>query len=104
MDKKVKILIVEDEKDTALMMAELFEMWGYSVITAHDGLSALKSASLFLPDVIIIDIGLPSLNGLVLTKTLRNEPAFKSTLFIAVSGFGGQISQRMAKESGIDHY
>src|SRR5687768_2797791 len=104
MNTKPRVLIIEDEMDLAMEMAELFDLWGYPVRTAFDGHTGLKMAKLFIPDVVIMDIGLPGINGFVLTRALRDDPVFKNPLIIAASGYGSEGYRRTALDSGIDHY
>jgi DNA-binding response OmpR family regulator len=102
MKRPMHVLVVEDEADTARTLAQLLKLQGYSVAIASDGQGALQAAEAAPPDVILLDIGLPKLNGYEVAKRLRETDAPKKPLLIAVTGFG-QDSQRLhSYEVGID--
>jgi len=98
-----RILVVEDVIDTAGSLAEILGFWGHTVRIAHDGISALDAAGFFTPDVILLDIGLPGLNGYEVAKRIRNE--FNGSIrIISLSGYGQESDRQKALESGIDRF
>ncbi len=85
--KAIKFLIVEDNLDAARMLAEYLQMFGHEVVVAHDGEQGLEMARQHRPDVILMDIGLPKLDGWAAAMTLRADSTFKDTVMIAMSGY-----------------
>lgn len=100
-----RILLVEDNPDVADSLALLLELFGHSVEIAPDGLQGLAAAQKFQPDVIVLDIGIPGINGYELAERLRAENGFQDTLIVALSGYRQSIEdEKRAAASGIDHY
>ena len=97
-----RVLVVDDNVDAAEMLAALLNLYGHQVCTAHDGPDALRMAREHLPDVILLDIGLPGLNGYQVASQLRTEPEFAETLLIAVTGFGQAQDQERSRQAGFD--
>src|SRR5438128_1198646 len=89
----LRILIVEDDADTADSMAILLRLYTYDVLVASDGATALRTALEKQPDVVLLDIGLPKLDGWELAKQLRSTLTGKRPLLIAISGYGMQSDQ-----------
>jgi len=99
-----RLLIVDDNQDTAESLSMLLELMGHEVSTAHDGLAAIAAASKSHPDVILLDIGLPKLNGYETARRIREEAWGKSMHLIAVTGWGQDDDRTRAKEAGFDHH
>jgi CheY-like chemotaxis protein len=99
-----RILVVDDSVDTAIGMARLFRTTGHEVEIAHDGNAAIEVARAFLPEVLLLDIGLPGLNGYEVASMLREEEGFKDSVFIAASGYGQQHDRERSRASGFDHH
>jgi signal transduction histidine kinase/CheY-like chemotaxis protein len=102
--RSLKVLIVEDNKDSAETLAEILRLWGHEVRTAFDGSSALEAAERFEPDVIVSDIGLPGMSGFDLARQLRKHPAFGRVVLVAMSGYGQEEDKKAAVEAGFDHH
>ena len=83
-----RILVVDDNVDAAEMLSTLLQLDGHEVWTAHDGKAALETAQSRRPDVILLDIGLPEINGHEVARRLRSHEAFRRTIVIAMTGFG----------------
>lgn len=98
-----KILVVDDNRDTAHAAALLLEASGHEVQTAHDGPTALEIARQFRPQSILLDIGLPGLNGYEVARTLRSE-GFEQTTIVAISGYGQAEDRQRSREAGFDHH
>jgi CheY-like chemotaxis protein len=98
----LRILIVEDDADTADSMAILLRLYAYDVQVAGDGATALQTALEKQPDVVLLDIGLPKLDGWQLAKQIRSHITGKRPLLIAISGYGMQSDQIRSQEAGID--
>jgi CheY-like chemotaxis protein len=98
-----RVLVVDDNHDTAHSCAMLLKTMGHEVRTAHDGQMAIEVAKSFHPQVLLLDIGLPGMNGYEVARTLRND-GFKDELMIAVSGYGQPDDRRRSKEAGFDDH
>ena len=82
----------------------LLEAVGHELKQAHESAGALAKAKTFLPDVILLDIGLPGMNGYDLCRELRKDNRFKETLIIAQTGWGQERDRQLAKEAGFDQH
>ena len=99
-----RVLVVDDNVDGAESLTMMLEMFGHQARAVHDGLAALTAVHSFKPDVVFLDIGLPGLNGYEVARRLRSEPALKSTVLIALTGWGSEDDRRKSKEAGFDHH
>jgi CheY-like chemotaxis protein/two-component sensor histidine kinase len=99
-----RILVVDDNKDAAESFAKLLELAGHEVRMAHDGLEAVNLAGAFRPDVVLLDIGLPKLNGLDAARHIRQQPWGKDMTLVALTGWGQEEDQQRSKEAGFDHH
>ncbi len=97
-----RILIVDDSVDSALTLGWLLEAQGHEVKSASDGPSAIAAVGSFVPDFILLDIGLPGMNGYEVCKKLRQLPQLKDTAIIAQTGFGQPQDFQRSKETGFD--
>ncbi len=100
----LRVLAVDDSEDTAEMMKALLEMDGHQVCTAHSGPAALETAAAFHPDVILLDIGLPGLDGYQVAQRLRADPALRDVALIAASGYGQEGDRQRSREAGFDRH
>src|SRR5208337_375725 len=98
------ILVVDDNPDTASALSKLLEALGHDVRTAHDGPSALALARRQKPDYILLDIGLPDLDGYEVAAQLRKDPDCRDTVIIGVSGYGREEDRKRSHEAGFDHH
>jgi len=96
------ILVVDDNADAAHSLATLLECDGHEVRVAYDGISALEVAREFRPQVVLLDIGLPKLDGYAVARALRREPNLAKTIIIAVSGYGQRPDREKSKLAGFD--
>lgn len=99
-----RVLLVDDNDDAALTLRTLLEMAGHEVRTVGDGLQAVAGAELFAPEVVILDIGLPGLNGYEVARRLRQMAALQGTLLVALTGYGQPQDLAAAREAGFDHH
>jgi CheY-like chemotaxis protein len=97
----LRILVVDDCPDMRLTMRLLLRSWGHEVCEAPDGPTALKAASEFLPDVVLLDLGLPGMDGCEVARRLRAS-GFRDALLLAVSGFGNARDVARCLEAGFD--
>src|SRR5439155_4211626 len=103
-DGRLKILLVEDHQDPAESLAAMLEGWGHEVQVAFDGLAALRAVAALAPDVVLSDLGLPSLDGYEFARRLRQQPGFGRVLLVALSGYGREEDKRRSLEAGFDHH
>ena len=99
---KLHVLLVEDNRDTAQSTAALLRRWGHNVRVALDGPTALREADEDEPDVVLLDIGLPGMDGYKVARRLRETLHAKGTLFIVISGYGAEKEVLRSKDEGID--
>jgi PAS domain S-box-containing protein len=99
-----KVLIADDNQDAAVSLGMLLQMMGHETQVAHDGLEALEVAEVFRPDVVLLDIGMPQLNGYETARRLRARPWASSTVLIALTGWGQEADRRRAREAGFHHH
>ena len=102
--RPLRVLVVDDSEDTAETMGTLLEMVGHTIEKAHSGPAALEAAAAFRPDVILLDIGLPGLDGYQVAQRLREDPTLKDVTLIAASGYGQAEDLRRSREVGIDRH
>jgi PAS domain S-box-containing protein len=100
----LRILVVDDNRDTAESLTMLLRMSGHDVQTAHDGPAALKAARDYRPNVMLLDIGLPGLNGYEVAKQLRQQPVPQEIVLVAMTGYGQETDRQNAREAGFDHH
>jgi PAS domain S-box-containing protein len=100
----LRILVVDDSQDAADSLGMLLRMRGNEVQTAHDGLEAVEAAAAFQPDVVVLDIGLPVLNGYEAARRIRTQPGGGSIVLIALTGWGQEEDRNLSQEAGFDHH
>jgi PAS domain S-box-containing protein len=99
-----RVLVVDDNVDGAQSLARVLQICGHEARTAHDGPEALDAARLFRPDVVLLDIGLPGMNGYEVAKRLRADPALSSAVVVALTGWGSEDDKRQSREAGFDFH
>ncbi len=97
-----RILIVDDNRDACDSMAQLLQVCGHDTKTAYDGLAGVAAAETYSPDVILLDLGMPNLNGYDACWRIRAQPSNGTTLLIALTGWGQAEDKRRTKEAGFD--
>ncbi len=100
-----KVLVVDDNVGAARMLSKLVVKLGeHAVEIAHDGPSALEKIKQFQPDIVLLDIGLPGLDGYQVAREVRSDPQFDHTLLVALTGYGQKEDRLKSKEAGIDEH
>ena len=99
-----KILVVEDNEQNRVLMRQIFTHHGYEVMEATDGLTGLEMARAHMPDLILLDIQMPVMNGYMVIRELRNTPELKKIKVIAVTSFAMKGDREKALEAGFDDY
>jgi CheY-like chemotaxis protein len=97
---QLRVLLAEDNRDAAEAMSMLLELLGHQVRVVHDGAGAVEAARADTPDVALIDIGLPKLNGYEVAQRLRQLPSADRTVLIALTGYGNESEKKRAFSAG----
>ena len=100
----VRILVVDDNRDSADSLGLLLELVGNEVRVVHDGQTAVDVANEFQPNVVLLDIGLPVLNGYDAARRIREQPWGKQAVMIAVTGWGEEVDRQRSKQAGFDYH
>lgn len=98
------ILIVDDNRDSGEMLAELLEVWGHDPKYVESGEEALQAIVQKVPDVVILDLGLPVMDGYEVAQRIRSLPASKHIRIIALSGYGQEEHRRKSREAGCQEH
>jgi CheY-like chemotaxis protein len=100
---RLRILVVEDHADCANSTAMLLDLWGCQVKTVRDGTSAVSLVREYQPDVVLLDIGLPSgMDGWAVAKLIRDQAGGQGPLLVAVTGYGREEDRQKSVDAGID--
>ena len=102
--RPLRVLVVDDNVDTVLSFSILLRASGHDVFTANDGITAVQVASENRPDVVLLDIGLPGLNGYEVAKRIRQQPGGKEVVLIALTGYGQDTDRQLSAQSGFNHH
>ena len=98
----VRILVVEDDEDSAMLMGEVLREHGFSVDVAHDGATAIETATRISPHIGVLDLGLPDMDGFELARRLRALPELGGMQLVALSGYGSAEDVREAHAAGFN--
>jgi len=101
---KRRILVVDDNRDSAISLGMMLSLMGNEIRTAHDGSEGLEAAAAFRPDVMLLDIGLPKLNGYDVCRRIREQPWGKGMVIVALTGWGQEENKRRSTEAGFNHH
>ena len=102
--KFCRVLVVDDNVDAAQSLAMLLEISGHEARMAYDGPTALAAAIDYQPDMVLLDIGLPDLDGYEVAKRIRQEPELKNIVLVAMTGYGRETDRQRSQEAGFDHH
>ena len=102
--RSLRLLVVDDNVDAAESAAMLLRIAGHQVHLAHTGPNALEAALGYHPDVVLLDIGLPEMNGYEVASRLRQHAESRDMALIAVSGYGHESDRDRSEQAGFDHY
>ncbi|MGN6547853.1 MAG: PAS domain S-box protein [Aureliella sp.] len=97
-----RILVVDDNKDAARCLAMLLKIMGNETATAHDGAEAIEAAREFRPDIVLLDIGMPKMNGYEVARSIRKAAWGQGMILVAVTGWGQEEDKRRAVEAGFN--
>lgn len=102
--RPLKLMIVDDNEDAACMLAMLLEAAGHRVLVEHDARFVLARARAELPEVLLLDIGLPHIDGYELARVLRSQPETASLALVAITGYGQPHDRQKSAAVGFDHH
>ena len=100
----LRVLVVDDNVDAAEMLALLLQASGHDVRMAHDGLATMQAALEYRPNVVLLDIGLPGMDGFEVAKQLRKQAALGDVVLVALTGYGEAVARQRSLEAGFDHH
>jgi CheY-like chemotaxis protein len=100
----LRVLVVDDNRDAASAMGMLLRITGNEVRAAYDGMEAVRVAKQFCPDVVLLDIGLPRMNGYEAARAIRAQPWSRGMVLIATTGWGQDADRQRSREAGFDHH
>jgi DNA-binding response OmpR family regulator len=99
---QLRVLVVDDNVDTAQTLVMILEMEGHKATQVHDGRAVVDAARQFVPDVILLDVGLPGLNGYRVATLLRQEALLENVLLVGITGGGTEAHDLAEGEAGFD--
>jgi PAS domain S-box-containing protein len=100
----LRVLIVDDNRDAAESMGLVLARAGADVQVVHDGLAALECIERFRPEMVLLDIGMPGMDGYEVARRIRARPALRDVMLIALTGWGQAEARRRSREAGFDHH
>jgi CheY-like chemotaxis protein len=102
--RSVRVLVVDDYQDAADSLSILVKLWGHEVRSAYDGAAALRVIAAYQPDVLLVDLAMPKMDGCRLARQLRRQTHFKDALLIAITGYADKAHRLLCEEAGFDHF
>jgi signal transduction histidine kinase len=99
-----KVLVIDDNVDLAESLATLLRLEGHTVQTVHEGQAALATARTSRPEVVLLDLGLPGVDGYEVARQLRKQPELEGVVLVALTGYGQEEDRRRCREAGFDHH
>jgi CheY-like chemotaxis protein len=96
------VLVVDDNHDSAQTLAMVLDVMGHETCVANDGLEAVRIAGTFRPDIVLLDIGMPRLNGYEACRQIRAQPWATDVTMVAVTGWGHDDDRRRSRQAGFD--
>jgi signal transduction histidine kinase/ActR/RegA family two-component response regulator len=102
--RKMKVLVVDDNEDAADSLAALLEIDGFDVRTVYDGAAAIAAVAQSQPDMIVLDLGMPGMDGYETARAIRQRPGAERILMLALTGWGQSDARRRTLEAGFDHH
>ena len=100
----MRILVVDDNRDSARTMAKILEIDGHSVVCAYDGKAVSEQVAAQKSQVVLLDIGLPGIDGYQVAQQLRELYSREELMLVAMTGYGGEVNSSRAQRAGFDHF
>jgi PAS domain S-box-containing protein len=104
LEHALRVMVVDDNEDAAEMLGMLLSESGHEILTVHDGPSTLIAAHDFHPNVVLLDIGLPGMDGYEVAKKMREQSMFKDVVLVAMTGYGQDSDRQRSKKAGFDQH
>jgi CheY-like chemotaxis protein len=101
---RYRVLVVDDNVDAAETLGVLLRLAGQEVVVVHGGVAAIEQALAYVPEIVVLDIGMPDLDGYEVCRRLRAEPSTQHAMLIAVTGWGQDADRMRSREAGFDHH
>ena len=102
--RRLRVLVVDDNRDLADNLCMLVRLWGHECRAAYDGAAGLRAACDFRPDCLLLDIAMPGLDGYMLARELRAQPALNRAKLIALTAYSDETHVHFSQEAGFDHH
>jgi CheY-like chemotaxis protein len=99
-----RILVVDDNVDAAETLTTFLDMIGMQARAVHDGSAAVQAALSFAPDLVLLDIGLPGMNGYEVARAMRSQPELAGITLVALTGWGAEDDRKRAMDAGFNHH
>jgi CheY-like chemotaxis protein len=98
----LRVLVVDDNRDAAQTLAMLLKIHGHDVQAVHDGRTAFEAALVFRPHLILLDLGLPGMNGFEVATKVRQDPELSQVVLVAMTGYGQESDKQRSQKAGFD--
>lgn len=102
--RPLRVLLVEDNVLAALPLADILELWGHQVRVVHDGPAAIAAMRTEVSEVVLLDLGLPGMDGYEVARTMRCTPGQEHIRIVALTGYGSEADRRLTRDSGFDEH
>jgi CheY-like chemotaxis protein len=99
-----RVLVVDDNVASADSLGLIVKLWGHESRVSHSGPEAIDEAKFFRPDVVLLDIGLPGMDGYAVARALRSHPHLSGVVLIAMTGYGREEDRRRTRDAGFDEH
>jgi signal transduction histidine kinase/ActR/RegA family two-component response regulator len=103
-EQYLRVMVVDDNQDAAMMLTMLLQLHRHQVKTLFSGQSALQAGADFVPDVMLLDLGMPGMNGIETAKAIRTQEWGQNVILVAVTGWGQEQDKRITREAGFNHH
>ena len=100
----LRVLVVDDDHDCADSLSMLVRQWGYDIQTAYNGAAALDMMAARQPEVVLVDVAMPKMDGCRMERRLRRQTRFNHTLLITITGYGDHAHRLLCEKAGFDHF
>ena len=101
---KARVLVADDNRTTAFAFGKLLESHGHTVRVVLNGLAAMDVLREFQPQIVLLDVGMPGMDGCEVTQQIRKESGFESVLIVIISGHGQESDKERSKQAGANHH
>lgn len=100
----LRVMVVDDNRDAADLVAEFLQMCGHDALSVYGGADAIKAADTFAPDVMLLDLGMPDVDGFDVISTLRQAPRYTHTRMIALTAWGDPVMRARTEGCGFERH